>query len=164
MIVFDLNCDAQHRFEGWFRSSDDYDKQRHAEIICCPVCGSSAVVKAPMAPAVPAKGNRMSAAAADPSTAQSSSGGGKRLAVHQHVAPEIVSALAKIATAQAAALKASKWVGDDFAERSRAMHYGEAAEEQIHGRATGEQARSLVEEGIAVLPIIVPVVPPEEAN
>lgn len=164
MIVFDLNCDAQHRFEGWFRSSDDFEKQRQAEMIGCPVCGSSAVTKAPMAPAVPAKANRMGIAGAESSLTQSADGAGKRFAAHQSLAPEIMSALTKIAAAQMQALATSKWVGDDFAERSRAMYYGEAAEEQIHGRATVEQARSLVEEGVAVLPLIVTVVPPEEAN
>ena len=88
----------------------------------------------------------------------------RQLASHQPLAPELVSALTKLAAAQARALAKSKWVGDDLAERSRAMHYGEAAEEQIHGRATGEQALSLMEEGVALLPLIVPVVPPEEAN
>lgn len=164
MIVFDLDCDAQHRFECWFRSSDDFEKQRQAEMIACPMCGSSAVAKAPMAPAVPAKANRSSAAAADSLMSRSADGAGKQFAAHQQATPEFISALAKIATAQAKALATSKWVGDNFAERSRAMHYGEAEVEQIHGRATGEQARSLVEEGVAVLPLIVLVVPPEEAH
>ena len=57
MIVFDLSCSDGHRFEGWFGSSDDYADQHARGLLACPVCGSAAVSKAPMAPAVPAKGN-----------------------------------------------------------------------------------------------------------
>ncbi|MEC8179853.1 MAG: DUF1178 family protein, partial [Pseudomonadota bacterium] len=57
MIVFDLSCDNGHRFEGWFRSSSDYEDQGARGLIACPHCGSGEVGKAPMAPAVPAKGN-----------------------------------------------------------------------------------------------------------
>ncbi|NBC88868.1 MAG: DUF1178 family protein, partial [Alphaproteobacteria bacterium] len=40
MIVFDLHCDAGHRFEGWFGSSSDFDSQRNRGLIACPECGS----------------------------------------------------------------------------------------------------------------------------
>lgn len=65
---------------------------------------------------------------------------------------------------QAKALASSTWVGDKFAERSRAIHYGEAENEQIHGRATKDEAIELMEEGIAVLPLLIPVAPPDEIN
>ena len=58
MIVFDLSCDFGHRFEGWFGSSSDFADQMDRGLVTCPECGSSEVIKAPMAPAVPAKGNR----------------------------------------------------------------------------------------------------------
>ena len=59
MIVYDLSCDEGHRFEGWFGSSEDYTEQREQGLVACPQCGSDAVGKAPMAPAVPRKGNRL---------------------------------------------------------------------------------------------------------
>ena len=52
MIVFDLSCDAGHRFEGWFGSSEDYAGQQRRGLVSCPRCGSADVDKAPMAPAV----------------------------------------------------------------------------------------------------------------
>ena len=56
MIVFDLQCgEACGTFEAWFRSSADYDEQRAAGLVQCPVCQSADVDKAPMAPRVPAK-------------------------------------------------------------------------------------------------------------
>lgn len=63
MIVFDLQCDAAHVFEAWFGSSADYESQRERGLIACPFCESAVVTKAVMAPAVPAKGNRVNATA-----------------------------------------------------------------------------------------------------
>lgn len=77
---------------------------------------------------------------------------------------EVQKALAALAKAQAQALKSSTWVGDRFAEKSRAMHYGEADEAPIHGRASVEEAKSLIDEGIAVAPLPFPVSPPDELN
>ena len=57
MIVFDLHCqDGGEIFEAWFRSSGDFEEQRSAGLVECPVCGSTKVAKAPMAPQVPRKG------------------------------------------------------------------------------------------------------------
>ena len=150
MIVFDLSCDAGHRFEGWFGSSGDYADQRERGLVACPQCGSAAVDKAPMAPAVPRKGNRQS-------PAKEQVAGGK-------LPPEAAEMLMKLAEVQAKALESSTWVGDAFAERSRAMHYGERDAEPIHGQATRDEAKELLEEGITVAPLLFPVVPPEERN
>jgi len=78
--------------------------------------------------------------------------------------PEAVRMLRALATMQAEAIKDSRWVGESFAEESRAMHYGEREQEIIHGQATIEEAQELLEEGIAVAPLPFPVVPPEKAN
>ena len=69
-----------------------------------------------------------------------------------------------LAMAQAAALKTSRWVGGKFAEKARAMHYGEQEAEQIHGQATPDEARALIEEGVEVAPILFPIAPPGEVN
>jgi hypothetical protein len=63
MIVFDLQCDQAHKFEAWFGSSADYESQQARGLIACPFCDSTTVTKAVMAPAVPAKGNRIDAGA-----------------------------------------------------------------------------------------------------
>jgi hypothetical protein len=149
MIVYDLCCDAGHRFEGWFGSSDEYAGQRARGLVACPQCGSGAVDKAPMAPAVPRKGNRAE-------TRRPVAGGA--------MPPEAAAALQKLAELQAEALKASTWVGDAFVEQSRAIHYGEREPEAIHGQASADDARELAEEGIAVAPLLFPVAAPEELN
>ena len=78
--------------------------------------------------------------------------------------PEAIKVMRKIAEMQAEALKRSRWVGDDFAEQSRAIHYGEREAEPIHGKATLEEAKTLLEEGVAVMPLPFPAVPPDKAN
>ncbi len=159
MIVYDLICDQSHRFEGWFGSSGDYADQREQGLLSCPTCGSAEVSKAPMAPAVPAKGNTRADAAPAPEAGQELS-----QVSNKPMPAEVQQALTKLAEAQAKALKQSTWVGDKFAETSRKMHYGEADEKPIHGQASLEEAQSLVDEGIAVAPLPFPVAPPEDLN
>ncbi|MFC3174291.1 DUF1178 family protein [Novosphingobium bradum] len=169
MIVYDLECRAGgHRFEGWFGSSTDFEQQRERGLLSCPVCGAADVAKAVMAPAVPRKGNQM------PVQARESRGEGGSSAPPQpktpvatgapSLPPQAAALLRAYAAAQAEALKASKWVGDDFPEQARAMHYGEEDQAPIHGQATADEARELIEEGIAVAPVLFPVVPPDKAN
>ena len=155
MIVFDLSCADGHRFEGWFGSSADYDDQQARGLIACPHCGSADVAKAPMAPAVPAKGNTRQDVL-PPQAAQPMA--------NTPMPPQVQQALAALAKAQAEALKKSTWVGDRFAEESRAMHYGERDEAPIHGQATLAEAKALIEEGVPVAPLPFPVAPPEKLN
>ncbi|PKB25521.1 hypothetical protein B0I00_0723 [Novosphingobium kunmingense] len=156
MIVFDLLCEAgAHRFEGWFASSDAFADQQARGLLCCPECGSARIAKAPMAPAVGRKGNQITPSTAADKPAPAMSG---------PIPPAMQQAMAKLAAMQAEALKSSTWVGDSFAEKSRAMHYGEAEHETIHGQTSLDEARALLEEGVAVMPLPFPVAPPDELN
>lgn len=74
------------------------------------------------------------------------------------------SPLAKLAAMQAEMLKNSRWVGSEFTEKARAMHSGEIEPEPVHGNATLEQAKSLVDEGVPVAPLPLPVIPPNQVN
>lgn len=162
MIVFDLEChDGGHRFEGWFGSSGDFASQQEQGLLSCPVCGSAAVHKAVMAPNLGRKGNQLPAAAAPAAAARAPA---VRPMATPPLPPEAMAMLRAVATMQAEALKQSTWVGDRFSEDARAMHYGEKDAAPIHGQATAQEARSLIEEGIEVAPILFPVVPPHEAN
>jgi hypothetical protein len=154
MIVYDLACHQGHRFEGWFGSSADYEDQRTRGLLACPSCGSDEVSKAPMAPAVPAKGNSRQEVL--PPEA--------RPMANTPMPPEMRKALATLAKAQAEALKNSTWVGDKFAEETRKMHYGERDEAPIHGQASLAEAKALIEEGVPVAPLPFPVAPPDKLN
>ena len=149
MIVFDLRCGTGgHVFEAWFGSSGDYEDQRGRGLLLCPICGDTSVDKAVMAPRVGAKGNR---------------GAGGEVALSSD--PEgVKTMLAAVAAAQKKLLESSDFVGDRFAEEARAIHAGERETRSIHGRATREEVASLAEEGVAIAPLPLPVLPPGSEN
>lgn len=146
MIVFDLKCTDEHVFEAWFGSSAAFEDQRERGLISCPYCGVTDVIKAVMAPSIPAKGNTRSTPSNLPT-------------------PEAMkAAFQALAAAQVKALETSEWVGRAFADRARAMHVGDAPVAPIHGQSTAAEVKDLVEEGVPIAPLIVPVVPPEALN
>ena len=154
MIVFDLSCAGAHQFEAWFASSESFADQQARGLIACPVCGDVEVRKAVMAPRIGAKSNQFPVAPI-PAPAEAANEPG----------PELVrKILADIAAKQAEMLPQSRWVGRDFADAARAMHEGRAAEDLIHGQASPEEAQALRDDGIAAVPLLVPIVPPDTAN
>ncbi len=157
MISFDLKCANHHVFEVWFRSTADYEAQSGAHQITCPICNNTQIQKAVMAPAISAKSNQRQVT---PSSDYSIP-----MAVAPDTELEKVNALMQaLARAQSDALSESQWVGDKFADRARAMHYGEAEHSVIHGTASAQEAREMIEEGLPVAPLLVPIVPPKQVN
>ena len=55
MIRYTLVCERKHDFESWFQNSAAFDKQVARKLVTCPVCGSSKVEKAIMAPSLARK-------------------------------------------------------------------------------------------------------------
>lgn len=152
MIVFDLRCSRAHVFEAWFGSSTAFDEQRDRGLLACPICGDGEIAKAVMAPNVGAKGNSRREIVARPRP-------------DVPAGPQAIKGVLRaLAAAQAQALETSQWVGRAFAERARAMHVGETPSEPIHGEATLAEARALVEEGVAVAPLPLPIVPPDAVH
>lgn len=167
MIVYDLRCEyADHLFEGWFGSSGDFDDQKQRGLLQCPFCGSQKISKAIMAPYVSAKHNSSNAAHISEKDIEGKTMGVVGGSAGKANIPEAVSrhSFEKIAKLQAALLEKSEWVGADFTNRARAIHYGERGAEQIHGFASPSQVNELNEEGISTLPLPLPVIPPEAKN
>jgi hypothetical protein len=154
MIVFDLKCSADHVFEAWFGSSVSYEDQRVRGLIACPFCNSSEVTKAVMAPNIAAKGNRTQ----------------EVLPAVQPVASvptapaEIKAFLAAAVAVQAKMLEKSEWVGRSFADKARAMDAGDLPHSIIHGEVTKDEAKSLIDDGVAVTPLPFPVIDPAKHN
>ena len=166
MIVFDLHCEHSHRFEVWFKSSSAYEDQKARGLVTCPECGTSKVSKAPMAPAVPAKGNTLPERSPQiqPEAVQASAPSEGQSVSNAPPPEEVKKAIEALANAQSKALENSTYVGKDFAKQSREMHYGERDTEVIHGQASLDEAKELVEEGVPVAPLPFPVAPPEKLN
>jgi hypothetical protein len=149
MIIFDLKCNpAGHVFEAWFGSSADYDDQQARGLVSCPICGAAEVEKAPMAPSVPRKGGQSPAASN----------------LFSSEPAKVKAMMTALASMQREMIAKSDWVGDRFASEARAIHVGEAEARSIHGRATRDEAESLVEDGVPVAPLLFPVLPPGEEN
>ncbi|MBI1384172.1 MAG: DUF1178 family protein [Rhizobiales bacterium] len=170
MIRYALRCPAEHEFEAWFRSSGDFDRQAAAVLLSCPVCGSSEVTKALMAPNLNAKSNTRPEA---PSLAHAGEPDAGPVAAPVHAANSPTAWFAGLAPEQreqmlelarrvrAAAEASSEDVGDRFPEEARRIHYEEAEPRGIRGEATLAEARELLEEGIEILPL--PILP-EDRN
>ncbi|MDX3927619.1 MAG: DUF1178 family protein [Shinella sp.] len=140
MIRYDLSCENSHEFEGWFGSGDDFDRQKSKGLVSCPVCSSTNVAKRLMAPAV--------------STARKKEA--RQQLVMNTQQQEMVSKLRELVNTIRAN---AEDVGERFPEEARKIHYGEAESRGLIGKATAEEARALLEEGVEIAPI--PILPDE---
>jgi hypothetical protein len=141
VIRYSLACQSGHGFEGWFASSEAYEKQQAKGSVACPICGSTSVSKGLMAPAVATSRKKDSV----------------RLAANvpdQH--QELVAAVRKI---RQHLTENADYVGPKFAEEARKIHYNETEKRGIYGEASSEEARALAEEGIEFSPL--PMLPEE---
>lgn len=128
MIKYELKCRKDHVFEAWFYDSATYDKQEAGGKVVCPVCNSRKVTRAPMAPRIGKSKSQVAAAEA------------KQQAL----------ALKALAEIRDHVEKNADYVGDQFAEEARKIHYGEVDKRSIYGEATREEAEDLAEEGVDV--------------
>ncbi|WP_324762238.1 DUF1178 family protein [Sinorhizobium meliloti] len=138
MIHYNLACDVGHDFEGWFSSSDDFDRQVERRLVACPSCGSVSVSKKLMAPAV--------------STARKKEA--RRELVMDQAQKEAVAKLKELVKS---IRENAEDVGERFPDEARKIHYGEADQRGLIGKATAEEAIALIEEGIEIAPL--PVLP-----
>ena len=174
MIRYTLICELDHEFEGWFRNSDDFDTQKEKSLISCPVCGSSHVEKKLMAPAVSTARSRDARVGSDQvagtqdmpkAPAPMAAGRGTDANPVQQAAlmPQDVrqkEVLEALRTLRKSMVEASDYVGKDFPEEARRMHYGETEERNIYGESSLEEAKALLDEGIDILPL--PILPDEK--
>jgi hypothetical protein len=124
MIHYRLICDAGHDFESWFRDSDGFDTQAAQGLITCPICRSTNITRGVMAPHV-ARGH-------DPEAAK---------------LREALDALRE------KIVENTEDVGDNFPDEARRIEDGAAQRRAIRGRASFEEARALLEDGIEIFPL-----------
>ena len=160
MIAFDLCCGKGHRFEGWFASSGDFDAQYVGGLVACPICSDRSVQKALSVPNIGRKGNQLEKASPAPVEAAAN----VEVANTPIVPADMTAMMQKLASAQTEILKNSQWVGRQFAEEARSIHYGESDSRVIHGEVSPAEAEALIDEGVAVAPLPFPFIPPEAKN
>lgn len=141
MIVFDLGCANNHRFEGWFDSNEDCERQVGSRLVACPLCGNADVARLPHASHIKS-GMKERAPRTDDAGAgqqQVANVGGDLLAkVIEHV------------------INSTEDVGTAFPEEARKIHYREAPERRIRGTASRDDVEALRDEGIEVVALPVP--------
>ena len=138
MIKFTLVCDREHEFESWFPDGAAYEEQARRGFVTCPQCQSPRIAKAPMAPAIVARGKPASLVD-DQSRAMR----------------EAMRAMRREIEAR------TDDVGEAFPQVARAIHAGDAPERAIRGQANVAEVKALIEEGVRIAPI--PALP-DEAN
>jgi hypothetical protein len=156
MIHYQLRCDTDHAFDGWFKDSASFDRQSEMGLIACPLCNSVTVSRALMAPAL-GRGTRhtrtiQAAEENGPPSAPAASDG----AVPAIAQPPGAPAAAEIPDKLRSLLqrlrsdveKHCDYVGKDFADEARRIHYGETKARGIYGETTASEAEALADEGI----------------
>lgn len=147
MKVLNLLCAHGHVFEGWFANEDDFQSQQARALLCCPVCHSPDIRKGLSAPRLNLAGESHCVEAAHADTAQ------PLAPVGEAMPAALVQAWLELSRRVVAG---THDVGEHFAQEARKMHYGEVEERGIRGQATPTEVRELMDEGIDVLPLILP--------
>ncbi len=189
LINYSLACDDGHEFDGWFRNSGDYDKQKELGLVTCPLCDSASIHKRLMAPNVSTSRSKkkaqaehqvsravaVSQAKATENAVNEQKAAGVTVPasseqsvdtttppVNLQKVPEKARELVEaLRDFRTQVLSSSEYVGDKFAEEVRKIHYGETEERGIYGETTPDDAKELLEEGIELIPL--PVLP-EDRN
>ncbi|RMF09881.1 MAG: DUF1178 family protein [Alphaproteobacteria bacterium] len=151
MIVFDLRCTQGHTFEAWFKSSTAYEEQRAAGAIICPMCGDVQITKAPMAPNIATgKSDRAETGAARAVATRDRGTTTHMLEPQRELFHHVMEKLRHHVE------KNFDYVGRDFPEEARKIHYGEVEARPIYGEATPHESRELREEGVDVIALPFP--------
>jgi hypothetical protein len=168
MIRYNLSCAKGHAFESWFANSAAFDKQRKRALVACPVCGSTKVEKAIMAPrlaradvgeraksAEAAEARSAAPVPAPPSPPVQPVAPGKGAVAM--MSPQERELRHKLKELRDHVTKNANYVGERFPEEARKMHYGEIEHRSIYGEASPDEAKALHEEGIEFHPL--PILP-----
>ena len=142
MKVLDLQCGNGHTFEGWFASIDAFADQCARTLVECPACGDAHITRKLSAPRL----NLGAVRTVEPTGAQL-------------VAPATgAQQNATVAWMEMArqVIANTDDVGSQFAQEARRIHYGEADARGIRGTSSAEEALELLDEGIAVMPLLLP--------
>lgn len=133
MIVFDLQCDNGHVFEGWFKDGQAYEEQKEKNLISCPICNTVGISKLPSAFAI------------------------KSSSASEKISSEQLGELAALGKKITEFMdKNFENVGCDFAKEALKIHYGISEPRNIRGSSSPEEEKTLKEEGIPFFKLPVP--------
>ncbi len=142
MIVFNLGCENSHRFEGWFASNEDFERQIGGKLVTCPLCGNANVSRLPHAAHIRTGAKERRPARAEPDAAT--------LQQYANVGSEVLAKLIEHI------IENTEDVGAAFPEEARRIHYQEAPDRRIRGTASRDEIEVLKDEGIEVVALPIP--------
>ena len=134
MIIYDLKCEKDHKFEGWFNDRAAFEEQKKQKIIVCPVCGSSDITMVPSSIAIMGKDAKRS------KSEQSDKMSPEKAA---RMFYEYVD-------------KTFEDVGDGFADVALKIHRGEEDRRNIKGTTTKSEEETLRDEGVPFIKVPIP--------
>jgi hypothetical protein len=137
MIIFDLQCVNDHRFEGWFKNTSEFESQLSSAMIHCPVCGTEQITKLPSA-------SHLSLGKATPQ---------QTIVPQSKPAPPMQDMNVLLRKLHEHVKQNFEDVGSEFSTEAKRIHYGETEERNIRGNATKEEVEELQEEGIMAFPL-----------
>lgn len=132
MIIYDLECDAKHHFEGWFKNADEFTEQKQIGMLICPICGSEEVRKIPSASHINKTGSERMTPNQNSDVVEASKHQVLQL-FHDYINKNFDD------------------VGSQFAKEAIKMHHGETTERNIRGTATADEVTELKEEGVTAV-------------
>ncbi|HZR76266.1 DUF1178 family protein [Bradyrhizobium sp.] len=156
MIHYNLRCRKGHAFESWFQSSSAYESQEKRKLVSCPICGSTEVERAIMAPRIARKKGRDNASSEPVATPAVPT------PAAEVIPPSTSTPLlmtqerelrAKLKELRDHIVKNADNVGDSFPNEARKMHYGDIEHRPIYGEASADEAKALIDEGVEVMPL-----------
>ena len=139
MIVFNLGCENNHRFEGWFTSNDDFERQASKKLISCPLCGNAKVSRLPHASYVNTGAKEQ---------LRHAEGGTPRQ--YTNMGSDVMAKLIEHI------IENTEDVGASFPEEARRIYYQEAPDRRIRGTASQDEVEALKDEGIEVVALPIP--------
>lgn len=141
MIVFELGCENSHRFEGWFASNEDFERQVGRKLVSCPLCGNANISRLPHATHI--RSGATERVARTPATALTPQ-------QYANVGSEMLARLVEHI------VENTEDVGAEFPEEARRIHYRESPERRIRGTASNDEVEALKDEGIEVVALPIP--------
>ncbi|MDR1080897.1 MAG: DUF1178 family protein [Deltaproteobacteria bacterium] len=145
MVIFDLICPNDHRFEGWFNDLSDLEKQLFMGLLSCPVCGDTRIQRRPSTFGL-VKTRQPSSTAPDSLEA-------KKEDLYRQL--EDLSDRLREDFAD---------VGPSFSDEALKMHYGASPRRNIMGHSTGAEEELLRKEGVEFFKAPMLVRKPSSAN
>ena len=144
MIVFNLGCENSHRFEGWFASGEDFERQIGSKLVICPMCGNANILRLPHAVHI----NKTASKEPRPPKGEPAAA---TLQQYANVGSDVLARLVEHI------VENTEDVGAAFPEEARKIHYQEAPERRIRGTASRDEVEALKDEGVEVVALPIPV-------